>query len=251
MQPEERLLGQRFNNGTVVKFAGRTNRTTRKELVWELKCDCGNSYEATSSQLVRCLKKSCGCHRKTERSKHFINDTGERYGKLVVIDIEGNKNPSGVLYRKCLCDCGQETYVVIAPLKDRIKKGFIPSCGCNKKRQGKDHPLYKGYEDISLRYWSRTKLNAKNRDKEFDITIEQAWKQWEKQDKKCALSGLGLLFGRSKGNNATASLDRVDSSKGYILGNIQWIHKDINKMKSDFTDERFIEICKAVVRNIL
>ena len=32
----------------------------------------------------------------------------------------------------------------------------------------------------------------------------------------------------------TASLDRIDSTKGYVRGNIQWVHKDINWFKRDY-----------------
>jgi len=44
----------------------------------------------------------------------------------------------------------------------------------------------------------------------------------------------------------TASVDRIDSSIGYVMGNIQWVHKDINKMKSDFSQELFIAWCGLV-----
>lgn len=44
----------------------------------------------------------------------------------------------------------------------------------------------------------------------------------------------------------TASLDRIDSSKGYVLGNIQWVHKDINKMKLDYDQDYFIDICRRI-----
>ena len=44
----------------------------------------------------------------------------------------------------------------------------------------------------------------------------------------------------------TASLDRIDSSKGYIKGNVQWVHKEFNKMKLDLLDKEFIDICKLV-----
>lgn len=37
------------------------------------------------------------------------------------------------------------------------------------------------------------------------------------------------------------SLDRVDSSKGYIRGNIQWVTKRINWMKGDLSMEEFLE----------
>ena len=54
-----------------------------------------------------------------------------------------------------------------------------------------------------------------------------------------------------KNGYTTASLDRIDSSKGYTKSNIQWVHKDINKMKSDFSMLRFLELCYAVLNGRL
>lgn len=45
----------------------------------------------------------------------------------------------------------------------------------------------------------------------------------------------------------TASLDRIDSDQGYILGNIQWVHKIVNIMKQDTVQSEFIGWCRAVV----
>ena len=47
----------------------------------------------------------------------------------------------------------------------------------------------------------------------------------------------------------TASLDRIDSSKGYIQGNIQWVHKRINQMKWDSEENDFINWCKLVANH--
>lgn len=44
----------------------------------------------------------------------------------------------------------------------------------------------------------------------------------------------------------TASLDRIDSLKGYTLDNVQWIHKDLNYMKCDYEENEYIEWCKKV-----
>lgn len=79
------------------------------------------------------------------------------------------------------------------------------------------------------------------------MTVQDAWKLFEKQNRKCALTGEELTF--SKKNNeydGTASLDRIDSSKGYTLDNVQWVHKKINMMKWDLKQDEFISWCKKV-----
>jgi hypothetical protein len=47
----------------------------------------------------------------------------------------------------------------------------------------------------------------------------------------------------------TASLDRKDSSKGYTKDNVQWIHKTINFMKGQMSDQEFVSWCKLVCTN--
>jgi len=43
-----------------------------------------------------------------------------------------------------------------------------------------------------------------------------------------------------------ASLDRIDNSKGYHLNNVQWVHKDVNRMKWIFEQDYFIKLCNKV-----
>jgi hypothetical protein len=64
----------------------------------------------------------------------------------------------------------------------------------------------------------------------------------------CSLSGQPLTIGMNRYN--TASIDRIDSSKGYIEGNIQWVHKDINFMKRTYSQEYFVQMCKLVSNNV-
>jgi hypothetical protein len=81
---------------------------------------------------------------------------------------------------------------------------------------------------------------------DFDITVEYAWALYEKQGGKCALTGLPIELGHKQTDPSTASLDRINSKIGYVEGNVQWIHKDINKMKNIFDQDYFIEMCKRV-----
>ena len=100
---------------------------------------------------------------------------------------------------------------------------------------------------LSKSFWTRIYNDAKKRDLVIDISIKDAWYQFEKQNELCALTGEKLNFGKSKSDsNRTASLDRINSKIGYIKNNIQWVHKDINKMKQNFPEDYFLELIKKV-----
>ena len=38
----------------------------------------------------------------------------------------------------------------------------------------------------------------------------------------------------------------IDSSKGYIKDNVQWVHKDVNFMKQSLPQEKFIDYCRKI-----
>jgi hypothetical protein len=79
---------------------------------------------------------------------------------------------------------------------------------------------------------------------EFSVSLEEAWELFVNQNERCALSDLPIKFGLH--NHQTASLDRIDSSLGYTLGNVQWVHKHINYMKWKLSEKEFIELCGKV-----
>jgi hypothetical protein len=154
---------------------------------------------------------------------------------------------------RCLCLCGKEFFRRQDYLTKKLNENKQLSCGCTDTyKRGKQHCFWAGHEDISGGYFSSIKCKARNKNIPFDITIEQAWELFLKQDKKCALTNFPLTFSESRHVEAekqTASLDRIDSSKGYIVGNIQWIHKQINYMKHMMSQETFINWCQLVVNH--
>jgi len=129
-----------------------------------------------------------------------------------------------------------------------IDKFQIPR---NKKKDYKGRAFVKCGE-ITERLFKRYRDNAKNRNIEFKISIEYLWDVFLKQNRKCALSQEISIFSSKQAktikDEQTASLDRIDSSKGYIEGNVQWIHKKINKMKADLEVNEFIQFCKNIAR---
>lgn len=162
---------------------------------------------------------------------------GSRFNKVVITGVSDNPPEKKKLFFNYICDCGKEGRVRSDSLK------HIKSCGCESPQR------FQGYKDISKSYWSLVKRNAKKRKLEFDITFEYVWSLYEKQYRKCALSGLPIVFNYSFGSKRkqqTASIDRIDSSKGYVNDNIQICHIDINMMKQDFNNDYFINLCKLV-----
>lgn len=114
-----------------------------------------------------------------------------------------------------------------------------------------DHPSFKGYKTICGRFYSGIQKGARHRNLPCSVSIEYISDLLERQQFKCALTGLPISF-PDKCNDyhlITASLDRIDSSKGYVAGNVQWVHKDINQMKWDFTPDEFLMYCRLVANH--
>lgn len=122
----------------------------------------------------------------------------------------------------------------------------------NEDYTGRAHVNWIGCGDISGAYLGSLCRSADVRKLDFVITIEYMWHLFLQQNRKCFFTGLPLVFVDRYNINCTkqtASLDRIDSNKGYIEGNVQWVHKDINHMKHRLQDTRFIELCKLVADN--
>jgi hypothetical protein len=83
---------------------------------------------------------------------------------------------------------------------------------------------------------------AKGRGLVFELTEEAMFSTFTG---KCALSGVDISL--DYGGNA--SLDRIDSSLGYIPGNVQWVDGKVNLAKRNMSDAEFIEMCKMVVKS--
>lgn len=176
----------------------------------------------------------------------------KKFGKLTVIRLTGSSR-SGSKVWECLCDCGNNCLVTTRHLNR--KNCNIKSCGCiTKELIGEKHPDWKGYKQISETFWNAhiNRNSKKNGRKYIPVTItkEYAWNLFEQQNKKCKLTNLDITFPSNwKDNTWTASLDRINSSIGYIPGNVQWVHKHINIMKNIYTNDYFIELCKLVANN--
>lgn len=181
-----------------------------------------------------------GINKKT-RSQPRTDLTGRKVGKLTVVEN------LGVFNRKrrwlCQCECGNTKEVD----QGRLTYESVRSCGCIQHVEGEKHAQWRGHGEISGNRWDAIQRKRRHaEDREFTITIEEAWNLFLKQDRKCALSGMELEFGKTNKDHFTASLDRIDSSKGYTIDNVQWLHKHVNWMKNTFSQEYFVEMCNKI-----
>ena len=86
--------------------------------------------------------------------------------------------------------------------------------------------------------------------KEF-LSLDYVMGLYHAQHGCCALSGEPMTWTVGKGRIPTnISIDRIDSSKGYVSGNIQLVCAIVNCMKNEYSQEEFIEFCaKVVIKN--
>ncbi len=92
----------------------------------------------------------------------------------------------------------------------------------------------------------RAKYRAVQKGMEFDITEKDL-----EQPKFCPVLGLELEY-HSKGKRTpnTASLDRLDSSKGYVKGNVIVMSWRANLLKNNATQEELVKLAKWALVNI-
>jgi len=176
--------------------------------------------------------------------KAYRTEIGKKYAKLVVISTEFSNKKT---FATCRCECGAETKARL----DSIRAGHTKSCGAPKcafqdrDYWGSKNPAFRGCGGLPGGKVWELELGAKKRGLTWAVTKEYLWQLYEDQGQKCALTGVSIIFGH-KGVDTTASLDRIDSTRGYEEGNLQWVHRLVNQMKWSITQERFIEICYLV-----
>lgn len=150
--------------------------------------------------------------------------TGERYGKLTVInDAPSQRLPSGQINRfiLCKCDCGNTTEVRLVHLV-RLK---ITSCGCLIPRHGdsKRSKVYDCWRAMINRI-TETYIDA-HRYFHRGITVCDQWRKYT-TFRKWALSN---------GFKEGLQIDRRDNDKGYYPENCRFVPNIINVNNREVT----------------
>jgi hypothetical protein len=88
-----------------------------------------------------------------------------------------------------------------------------------------------------------------------DIDLKYLKGIWESQSGICSYTGIKMILPKSVMDYdkihslKKASLDRIDSSKGYIKGNVEFVCSSINLAKNSFTREKMKEFLSEIIPN--
>lgn len=147
----------------------------------------------------------------------FVNITGNRYGRLVVVSYLGKKGKSHLW--NCRCDCGQEKIIYA----NNLKKGDSKSCGCLQKEivsiKNTTHgmtetPMYDVWQSMKWRCVNPENHNYKHYGGR-GITVCERWLHSFEN----FFADMGLR------PSPELSIDRIDNNGNYELSNCRWATK--------------------------
>ena len=156
------------------------------------------------------------------------------------------KGKDGRYYKPC-SSCGSlQSYARKNYAEESLRlKKVCKECSNKDPKNNSHMGWYKGV--LRKSFVHKYKTNAKLRGIPWNVSFEYLADLLIDQDFKCALSGIEIQAMEVTNN---ASLDRIDSSLGYIENNVQWVTSKVNMMKQHYTQEEFIEVCVSVAQRL-
>lgn len=200
-------------------------RVTESPDGWLAECVCGkiNKFSQKNNAIQMAVRGSCRFCKKDYRS------TKDKSCGIYL-------NKDGKWCSRCDGCEKEQAYT----RKDHAKQSFLQGWQCKTCVQQSKAFQKNQHVGGMHRLFNKFKKSAKNRNIDWSLTFDEFCSGYTGY---CALTNWNLSL---KYSNTTASLDRINSSVGYTPENIQWVHSMINMCKNKYTQDKFIEMCKAV-----
>jgi predicted DNA-binding protein YlxM (UPF0122 family) len=204
---------------------------------------CNQKLSTTEiSKIFKCSRDAIlkRLHRykiKIRYCKHDLANKKIRYWK-VGTKYKRSKSGHNLIWKTLCTLCNKYFWKNASEL---IKK----KTKCCKKCWGK---LRRRYKELSGEAWGSIKHAAETRNLPFNITAIFIIKLLKKQNNKCALSGVSIVLD-DDWNKRTASLDRINSNRGYFRDNVHWIHKELQTLKWDKSMTETIDWCEKIYKH--
>jgi len=127
--------------------------------------------------------------------------------------------------------------------KDHAKQSSVADWQCKKCVQSLKKFSNNQHIGAMERYYNRFEKSAFNRQIDWKLSLEHISEIF---DGFCSLTKWKISLSYT---DATASLDRIDSGRGYETGNVRWVHKMVNMCKNKYSETDFINMCLAIASN--
>lgn len=160
---------------------------------------------------------------------------GRRFGKLEVKEeTKKGKNVAWV----CKCDCGNTTIA----LTNSLLSGRKVSCGCYKKEFAAKP------ESSKNRLFASYRKTAHTKGLEFKLTEEMFFSLVKDSCFYCGIEPQNVMKSRTN-EFVYNGIDRIDSSKGYIEGNVVPCCSTCNYAKRNMGVEQFLNWVSRIYKN--
>jgi hypothetical protein len=103
-------------------------------------------------------------------------------------------------------------------------------------------------------YFAQAAMALRSRDPDSVVSAGDLMTLWKRQRGRCRLTGIPMTHDHSDITDTSrhftnASVDRIDSSVGYIGSNIQLVCQRVNYMKSNMPEELFLWTAARIVQH--
>lgn len=174
-----------------------------------------------------------------------VDLTGQRFGRLTVVQRSKN-NRWGASTWWCRCDCGIEREI----LSNALRRGMTRSCRCLRREVSRDRKLLPQGVAAKNQIYLRYKIGAERRSLEWALTEEQFFNLAAGNCRYCGCSPSSKKKLKSGSSFVYNGVDRRDSDKGYIEGNVVSCCKTCNYAKGKLGEQEFILWIQRAAANL-